>query len=133
MGSGATCSLRHTICVSAGSTSDSWCSFVCTSSNGMYVSMHRSIRTCARCTSLTVVMGGTPLTRFTPSRAERVAQREDSSLTRFSARAPTERGVSRPRSVGDAGVISSDLHTQFFRGGPPIQLRRAELFELGGA
>ena len=55
MGSGATCSLRHTICVSAGSTSDSWCSFVCTSSNGMYVSMHRSIRTCARCTSLTVV------------------------------------------------------------------------------
>ena len=53
----AACSFRHTICVSAGSTSDSWCSFVCTSSNGMYVSMHRSMRTCARCTSLTVVMG----------------------------------------------------------------------------
>lgn len=107
MGSGATCSLRHTICVSAGSTSDSWCSFVCTSSNGMYVSMHRSIRTCARCTSLTVVMGVTPLTRFTPSRAERVAQREDCSLTRFSARAPTERGASRPRSQEYPGVISS--------------------------
>ena len=52
-----TCSFLHTTWVRAGSTSDSWFSLVCTSSNGMYSSMQRSMRTCARCTSLTVVIG----------------------------------------------------------------------------